>query len=87
MLRYKHMRLDQEKIDRVQKILGARTETEALHQALEKVILEDRRRNHRLKVVRQLLDLRSELGKIREDSSEWVRRGRKERLRSHEIGR
>ena len=81
------MRLDQEKIDRVRKILGARTETEALHMALEKVILEDQKRNQRVKVIRQLLELRGQLGRIKEDSSEWVRRARKERLRSHEVGR
>ncbi len=55
MLRYKHMRLDQEKIDRVRKILGARTETETLRRALEKVILEDQKKDQRVKVIGQIL--------------------------------
>ena len=35
MLRNKHLRLDQNKIDRVRRILKANTETEALHVALD----------------------------------------------------
>ncbi len=84
MLRNKHMILDQEKIDRARKILGARTETEVLHKALDKVIEEDQEKTRRAKIVKQMLDLRSRLGKMREDSSEWLRSARKERMKSHE---
>ena len=78
MLRYKHMRLEQDKIDRARKILGARTETEVLHKALDKVIEGDQKRTRRAKIVKQMLELRARLGKRREDSSEWKRAARKE---------
>ncbi len=84
MLRNKHMVLDQEKIDRARKILGAKTETEALHRALEKVIQEDLEKAHRAKIVKQMLELRNRMGKMREDPSEWIRLARKERMKSHE---
>ena len=42
--KHKHFVLDQQKIKRAQKVLGARTETEAIEQALDEVI-EQRRRN------------------------------------------
>jgi hypothetical protein len=38
MLRNKHLRLDQNKIDRVRRILKANTETEALHVALDTLL-------------------------------------------------
>jgi len=47
MLRYKHLGLDQDKIERAKKILRAKTETEAMDKALEKVIEEDRERLRR----------------------------------------
>jgi len=84
MLRFKHIRLEQDKIDRARKILGARTETEALHKALDKVILEDEKRKQRAKIVKQMVELRGRLGKRGEDSSEWIRVSRKERLEAHE---
>ena len=84
MLRYKHMRLEQDKIDRARKILGARTETEALHKALDKVIQEDQKRTRRAKIVKQMIELRAHLGKSKEDSSEWIRAARKERMRPYE---
>ena len=45
-LRHKHLRLDQGKIERAQRLLGARTETETVERALEEVIAE-RERNRR----------------------------------------
>ena len=39
--RHKHLVLDQEKIEKAQKALGARTETETIERALEIVIGED----------------------------------------------
>jgi len=44
--RHKHLLLDQGKIEKAQKALGARTETETIERALEIVIGEDER-NHR----------------------------------------
>jgi hypothetical protein len=78
------MRLDQEKIDRVRKIFGVTTETEALHRALDKVIREDEQRNRRAKIAKQMFALRARLGKIRGDSSEWIRASRKERMKLYE---
>jgi hypothetical protein len=39
--KHKHLLLDQRKIEKAQKALGARTETEAIERALELVIDED----------------------------------------------
>lgn len=39
-LRHKHLQLDQEKLDRARRILGAKTETEALDRALSIVVNE-----------------------------------------------
>ncbi len=84
MLRNKHMILDQEKIDRARRILRANTETEVLHKALDKVIEEDQEKTRRAKILKQIIDLRSRMGKMREDSSVWLRFARKERMKSHE---
>ena len=35
MFRYKHLRLDQDKVEKAKKIFGARTETEAMDRALK----------------------------------------------------
>jgi hypothetical protein len=40
MLRHKHVRLDQAKLDRARKVLGARTDTETLDRALSLVTSE-----------------------------------------------
>ena len=86
MFKYKHMRLNQEKIDMVRKILGAKTETETLNKALDKVIQEDQRRIRRTKIIQQMVALRTHLSKTKEDTSEWVRIARKERAKSYESG-
>jgi hypothetical protein len=39
-LRHKHLQLDQEKLDRARRILGAKTETETLDRALSIVVRE-----------------------------------------------
>jgi hypothetical protein len=41
--RNKHLILDQDKLKRAQKVLGAKTETEAVERALDSVIDEDER--------------------------------------------
>jgi hypothetical protein len=83
MLRYKHLRLDQDKIERAKRILKAKTETEALDKALERVIQEDRERLRRKKLMKSMIELRSHFGKMKEDSAEWVRLARKERTLSY----
>ncbi len=86
MLRYKHMRLNQEKIDMVRKILGTKTETETLNKALDKVLQEDQRRIQRTKIMQQMIELRTHLNKTKENTSEWVRIARRERTKSYESG-
>jgi hypothetical protein len=86
MLKYKHMRLDQNKVQRAKKVLNAKTETEALSKALDRVILEDQERLRREKIVKRIADLRRRLGKISEDPSLWVRMVREERILSHDRG-
>jgi len=43
-IRNKHLRLNQSKIERARKVLGARTETETIEQALD-LVLEEHARN------------------------------------------
>jgi predicted transcriptional regulator YheO len=38
---HKHLRLDNDKLKRVQKVLGARTETETIERALDRVLSEE----------------------------------------------
>ncbi len=84
MLRNKHLRLDQEKIERVKKILKANTETEALDKALDRLIQEDQERLSRRRIMNCISELRRSLGRIEEDSAEWIRVARKERMRTRE---
>ena len=86
MLRFKHLRLDQEKIEKVRRILNAKTETEAMDRALDKVIQEDQERLRRMKIMKRMVDLRKSLGKMKEDSSEWIKEARKERDLSCDVG-
>jgi hypothetical protein len=86
MLRYKHLRLDQDKIEKAKKVLGAKTETEAIDKALEKVVQADTERQRRRNLMKHIIQLRNNIGKIREDSAEWVRQTREERALTHDIG-
>ena len=86
MLRYKHMRLDQEKIRKVKRILKAKTETEALDRSLERVILEDGETQRKKRIMKRMMDLRNSLGKMPETTADWVNQAREERLRSHDSG-
>lgn len=86
MLRYKHLRLDQEKISRVKEILGAKTETEALDRAMDMVLQAEQDNLYKKKVMRRILELRNSLGKVEEDTAEWVRLARQERILTHDSG-
>jgi hypothetical protein len=79
MLRYKHLRLDQEKVEKAKKIFRAKTETEAIDKALENVIERDQELLRRRRLMKRILGLRKSLGKIREDSAEWIRLARRAR--------
>jgi len=41
VLRHKHVRIDQSKLNKAKKVLGAKTDTEALDRALSFVVAED----------------------------------------------
>ena len=55
MLRYKHLRLDQEKIEKAKKIFMAKTETEAMDRALENVIKGDQELLRRRGLMKRIL--------------------------------
>jgi cytochrome c-type biogenesis protein CcmH/NrfG len=76
MLRDKHLRLNQGKIEKAKKILKAKTETGAMDKAFESVIQEEREKLRRKKLMKRIIQLRNSLGKMKEDSTEWVRLGR-----------
>jgi len=40
-VRHKHLRLNQDKLDRVKRILGSRSETEAIEGAMDFILAED----------------------------------------------
>ena len=86
MLRYKHLRLDQDKIEKAKKILQTKTETETINKALEKVVQGDRERQRKRNLLKRIIDLRNDIGMIREDSADWVRVARKDRSLTHGIG-
>ena len=79
MFRYKHVRLDQEKIEKAKRIFKAKTETEAMDKALDHVIQRDQELLRRKKLLKRVIELRNNLGKMKEDSAEWVRLARQER--------
>lgn len=79
MLRYKHLKLDQEKVEKAKKIFLAKTETEAMDKVLKIVIERDQELLRRKRLMKRILDLRKSLGKTKEDSTDWVRLGRQER--------
>jgi hypothetical protein len=79
MLRYKHVRLDQEKIEKAKRIFKAKTETEAMDKALDHVIQRDQELLRRRRLLKRVIELRNNLGKMKEDSAEWVRLARQER--------
>lgn len=81
MLRYKHLKLDQEKVEKAKKIFLAKTETEAMDKVLKIVIERDQELLRRKRLMKRILDLRKSLGKTKEDSTDWVRLGRQERSR------
>ena len=87
MHRCKHMRLDQDKINRVKNVLKSKTETEAIEKALDRVIEGDRAQLQKKRILDRMIKLRTTIGKVHEDSADWVRSAREERLASHASGR
>jgi hypothetical protein len=79
MLRYKHLRLDQEKVEKAKEIFMVKTETEAMDKALQDVIERDQELLRRKRLMKRILELRKSFGRIKEDSAEWIRLARQER--------
>ena len=75
----KHLRLNQEKIEKVKKIIGAKTETEAIEKALNFLIERDTCINKRREIMRKIMSRRERLGKIKGDVADWIAEGRSER--------
>ncbi len=75
----KHLRLDQEKIEKVKKIIGAKTETEAIEKAMNFLIERDALINKRKGIMKRIISRRERLGKIKGDAADWIREGREER--------
>ena len=84
MLRHKHIRLDQEKIDTVKKILAVETDTEAIDRALSKIIRESKERVRKEKIAGDIARLSVAVGGVKEDPAEWVRLAREERNSNHD---
>ena len=84
MLRHKHIRLDQEKIDIVKKILSVEKDTEAIDRALSKIIRESKERVRREKIAADMARLRTAVGQVEEDPAEWVRLAREKRDSGHD---
>ena len=75
----KHLNLDQERINEARRILNACTETDTIHQALDRVIEMAKTQSRRRRVSRAILQLREEIGTIPEPVSQWIRWAREER--------
>jgi hypothetical protein len=73
MMRDKHFRLDQRKIDCAKRIFGVKAETEAVNAALDTVIRQSSLRKERQQVVKRILKRREKLKRISGDIAEWVR--------------
>jgi hypothetical protein len=86
MLRFKHLRLDQSKIEQAKRILGAGTETEAIDKALNRVIHEDQEKLRRKKLLKKIVELRGKIGGFDDDAAGWVRMAREERESSDDSG-
>ncbi len=75
----KHLRLSQEKIEKVKKIIGAKTDTEAIDKALDFLIEKDVFTTERKEIMKRIISRRNRLGKVKGDVSDWIREVREER--------
>ena len=79
----KHLRLNQEKIEKVKKIVGAKTEREAIEKALSLLIERDAFINKSRELMRRIISRREMIGKIKDDVADWIRESREEREREY----
>lgn len=83
IIKDKHLRLDQRKIELAKKILRTKTETEAIEKALELVITRDTDASERKEIMKRILERRNSLI-VKGDVAEWIREGREERERVYD---
>lgn len=83
IIKDKHLRLDQRKIELAKKILRTKTETEAIEKALELVITRDTDASERKEIMKRILERRNSLI-VKGDVVEWIREGREERERVYD---
>jgi hypothetical protein len=55
-----------------------------MDKALDVVIESDQERLRRRKLMKRIEELRNRVGKVKEDSAEWVREAREERISHHD---
>ncbi len=72
---------------KVKKIIGAKTETEAVEKALNFLIERDTFINKRREIMRRIICRRERLGKIKGDVADWIGEGRRgnRRVRYYEV--
>lgn len=75
----KHLKLDQKKINMAKQILGVKTETETIEKALDIVIQKSAALAEREKVVKRILARRKKMKAVPGDMTDWIREGREER--------
>lgn len=75
----KHLKLDQKKINMAKQILGVKTETETIEKALDMVIQKSAALAEREKVVKRILARRKKMKAVPGDMTDWIREGREER--------
>ncbi len=81
LIKDKHLKLDQKKIDSAKKIIGAKTETETINAALDMVIRSNSLERERHHHVERILKRRTGLKSVAGDTAGWIREGGKERDR------
>lgn len=79
LLKHKHLRLDQKKIDRARKVSGLKTETEVIEKALDILLERHDDMARRGKMVESVLKRRENMKPVTHDVSDWIREAREER--------
>jgi len=83
VVRDKHLKLNQKKINMAKQILGLKTETETIEKALDIVIQKSAVLAERKKVVKRILARRKKMKAVPGDITNWIREGREERDRRY----
>lgn len=83
IIKDKHLKLNQRKIDMAKQILGVKTETETIEKALDIVIQKNAAVAEREKVVKRILARREKMKAIPGDLADLIRESREERDRRY----